>query len=265
MAAKEYARRVAIEHGIPLRVPESYWAGTDVRELLKLKERLPARWVLKPNHSSSRFRILDAATESIDWDDLVAAGDRWIKRDEEELAYGHFGYGLARHLVFAEERVGSAAPPSTLRANVVNGKVLSFTYASGTLHPDNPVPRKAFVYDGDLNRLNTQFFGISATPDEQSRIDELSASRKRDLIEVVRVLATGIEQTRVDLYVEEEFWFGELTVYNGSGLMQLPRSYTEPIEREWVLPDLSLPDTRESEWRELLSSTPLGTLQHARD
>jgi len=261
LAAKEFGRRVAVESGLPLRIPETYWAGTDVRELMRIKDQLPARWVLKPNHSSSRFRILDESTETIDWDDLIAAGDRWVKKDEEELAYGHYGYGLARHLVFAEERVGSGASLATFRANVVNGKILNCSYTFGTIHPDNPVPRISFRYDGALNRQYTDVLGVPAKPEERSRIDELPASQKSQLIDIVLALAAGIEQTRVDLYVEDEIWFGELTVYNGSGLMIMPRPYTEPIEREWILPNLSRPDERESEWRELLSSTPLGTLQ----
>ena len=228
---------------------------------MRIKDQLPARWVLKPNHSSSRFRILDESTETIDWDDLIAAGDRWVKKDEEELAYGHYGYGLARHLVFAEERVGSGASLATFRANVVNGKILNCSYTFGTIHPDNPVPRISFRYDGALNRQYTDVLGVPAKPEERSRIDELPASQKSQLIDIVLALAAGIEQTRVDLYVEDEIWFGELTVYNGSGLMIMPRPYTEPIEREWILPNLSRPDERESEWREILSSTPLGTLQ----
>jgi hypothetical protein len=119
----------------------------------------------------------------------------------------------------------------------------------------------SFRYDGELNRQHTEVFGVAAPPDQRSRIDELTASQKSRLISIVLALAAGIEQTRVDLYVEDEIWFGELTVYNGSGLMKLPRAYTELIEREWTLPDLGQPEERASEWRELLNSTPLGTRQ----
>lgn len=244
-----------------MRIPETYWVGTDVRELYRMRHLLPNRFVLKPNHSSGRFRLLDSSEEVVDWDDLIAAGDRWVKRDEEELVYGHYGYKLARHLLIAEERVGGGPPPATLRAFVANEKVLLCSYTFGTIHPDNPVPRVSFRFDGELNRVQGEVYGNAAAPSDRCRIEALSQHEKRQLLDTVLALAKPLEQIRVDLYVEESFWFGELTAYNSGGLAKLPRPYTEPVAREWALPDLSKPDLHEDDWLSLLEAHAVGSLQ----
>lgn len=262
IAAKTYASDIAAKAGIPLRIPETYWAGTDVRELQKLSDQLPSRWVFKPNHSSGRFVILDTAESPIDWDEMTSDGKLWIQRDEEELVLGHYGYSLARHLLIAEERVGKEAfTPATFRAYVVNQEVLYCSYSYGTIHPNNPSPRKSFRYDGKLNRRHDEVYGVPALPNEHSRIDRLDREAKRDLLQLIRALSSDLEHVRVDLFVEDEVWFGELTAYSGGGIMHLPSSYIEPIATAWILPDLSVRDPKESLWEAMLSVPAVGTLQ----
>jgi len=262
LAAKEYARRAAARAGIPLRIPETFWVGTDPRELQNLAERLPARWVFKPNHSSGRFQILDAGHGPIDWEDIIRAGDQWKLRDEEELVLGHYGYQRARHLLLAEERVGTREiPPATLRSQVAGGEIIAFSYSYGTAHPNNPVPRRRYRYDSNFNRIADITAEGAAPLDETSRLDELGLSQRAQLTSLIRALAAGFDQVRVDLYVEEEIWFGELTMYAGSGLTKYPRTVVEGLSASWSLPDLSITDPREEEWRELLASSPQGTLQ----
>ena len=122
LAAKEYLRRVSAEINQPIRIPETLWVGRDIRELEALAHRLPARWVLKPNHSAGRFALIDAAEGAVDWIRLRKLGDAWIQRDEEELVMGHWAYGQARHLLIAEERVGAgAAAPNDFKVSSFDG------------------------------------------------------------------------------------------------------------------------------------------------
>jgi hypothetical protein len=262
LAAKEYARRTAAHAGLPLRVPETYWVGTDARELHDLAHQLPSRWVLKPNHSSGRFRILDTAQEPVDWEELIRAGDRWMQPDEEELSYGHPGYSAARKLLLAEERIGTAEnPPATLRTQVAAGHIISFSYSFGTMHPSSSVPWRRYRYNTSFERVADSKVEGATPLNERSRIDELNLSERAQLTRTIQTLAEGLDQVRVDLYVEEEIWFGELTMYSGSGLSKYEPAIARELAEHWVLPDLSANDPRESEWRQLLAVRPKGTLQ----
>ena len=100
LSQKAYVRSELERGGLNsvMRLPEVYWVGTDIRELQAIAHRLPARWALKPNHSSGRFKLFDTRVRPIDWDDLVKLGDSWIQRYEEELVFGHWAYGQARHV-----------------------------------------------------------------------------------------------------------------------------------------------------------------------
>lgn len=262
LASKEYARRETLAAGLPLRIPETYWVGNTSESFALTQHRLPARWVLKPNHSSSRFRILDSTQELIDWEDIHSAINRWPARDEEELSYGHYGYGLARHVVLAEERVGhDEYPPATLRASVAKGTIIGCSYSFGTLHPDNPTPRKGFRYDNQLRRVHEDVVGIPASASDTTRIDSMSQGERENLINIIKALAGELDYIRVDLYVEEEIWFGELTMYSGGGLMKLPIARMDEIARSWALPNLDDPEPRYAEWLELLMEQPTGSLQ----
>ena len=262
LASKEYARRLSLAAGLHLRIPETLWVGDTPHSFSLIQEKLPPRWVLKPNHSSSRFRILDTTLEQIDWEDIYRAIERWARRDEEELVYGHFGYGIARHFVFAEERIGSDEyPPATLRASVADGEIIGCSYSFGTHHPDNASPRKSFRYDSLLNRVNEDVVGVPAAADESSTIDSMSADKKHHLIKLIKVLAGDLDYVRVDLYVEEEIWFGELTMYSGSGLMNIPESRMQEIAKAWNLPNLNNLEPRNLEWLGLLTDHPAGSLQ----
>lgn len=262
LASKEYARREALAAGLQLRIPETYWVGSTNESFALTQHLLPSRWVLKPNHSSSRFRILDSTRDPIDWEDIHSAIVRWSARDEEELSYGHFGYGMARHVVLAEERIGYGEhPPATLRASVANGAIIGCSYSFGTLHPDNPTPRKGFRYDDQLRRVNEDVVGIPAPASDTTRIDEMSQVERENLINIIKALAGDLDYIRVDLYVEEEIWFGELTMYSGGGLMKLPIARMDEISRSWALPNINEPEPRCAEWLELLKEQPTGTLQ----
>ena len=262
LAANEYARRAAAHAGLPLRIPETYWVGTDVRELQGLAAQLPSRWVLKPNHSSGRFRILDTAQEPVDWEELIRAGDRWMQPDEEEVSYGHPGYGAARKLLLAEERIGAAEnPPATLRTQVACGRIISFSYSFGSMHPSSSVPWRRYRYNPSFERVVDSKAEGAAPLSERSRIDELGHSERVQLTRTIQTLAEGLDQVRVDLYVEDQIWFGELTMYSGSGLSKYEPAVAREIAEYWVLPDLDASDPREPEWREQLAFRPKGTLQ----
>ena len=75
-------------------------------------------------------------------------------------------------------------------------------------------------------------------------------------------LSTPFDHLRVDGYAGDgEYWFGEITTYPAAGLGEISNETDTWLGAMWQLPDLTAPDPREAEWRELLEGTPKGTLQ----
>jgi hypothetical protein len=257
LAAKEYLNGIAIDIGERISIPETYWVGTDVRELEALSDRLPPRWVLKPNHSAGRSVLVDTTAEPIDWARLRVLGEAWIERDEEEMAMGHWAYGQARHLLIAEERIGTGAgSPSDLKFACLDG-----------------VPQYFFWADRSDNRVRYAFFDREGEPFRFGDWRELQAGEAlkavlppkamRDtMARIIAVAAVPFDAIRVDFYHQDGVtWFGELTSYPASGLYAIDVANNERFGALWQLPNLSAPDPREAEWRALLTGTPKGTLQ----
>jgi hypothetical protein len=257
LAAKDYAQTIAAGLNEPLRIPETYWAGTDLRELQALAHKLPSRWVLKPNHSAGRYCLIDAPLSPRQWEELIRTCSAWVKHDEEELAMGQWAYGQARHLLIAEERVGDGVnAPNDFKVACFDG-----------------VPGYYFWANRETVRTRYSFF----TPDgvrlpwgasndieyndhgDETVFPELLLDR---MLRIASAIAAPFDWIRVDFYVDgETLWFGELTLYGAGGLYVIDPENNERFGALWQLPDLNAPDPREPEWRALLQGTPKGTLQ----
>lgn len=257
LAQKEYARRVAAVTGLPIKVPATYWCGTDVRELRALSGGLPSRWVFKPNHSCGRYRLIDTDVAPTDWDELIELGDRWMQRDEEEIALGHHGYSLARKLLIAEQRIGSAGEePATCRSHGSNGTVIDHWGTIGA-HPN----KVAFLCDASFAPMDPWVRWKAQENDDRSPHLRLGPDEQRQLNAMVSALSEGFDFVRVDYYLDNGFWFGEYSPYSSSGLIRFGNAIEALWSSAWRLPDLNMPDPREALWRELLSRTERGSLQ----
>ena len=256
LAVKEYARQVASEIGESIRIPETLWVGRDIRELEAIAHRLPARWVLKPNHSAGRYALIDDAEQPVDWVKLRTLGDTWIQRDEEELVMGHWAYGQARHLLIAEERIGAGATaPNDFKVSSFDGTPGYFFWADRS----QEVAKYAFFSPdgtpfswGDPGELRANAEATAVLPPE--------ALRQR-MLRIAAAAAAPFDWMRVDFYVEGgDVWFGELTLYGAGGLYVIDDANNERFGARWKLPDLTAPDPRQHEWRERLQGVPKGTL-----
>jgi hypothetical protein len=257
LAAKEYLRQIAKEVGEPLRIPETLWVGTDVRQLRALADQLPARWVLKPNHSAGRYVLIDSTLDAIDWEKLFAIGEQWAKRDEEELVMGHWAYGQARHLLIAEERVGhSTVAPNDFKVSCFDGEPGYLFWADRSESEERYAffePDGTPFHWGDPSELKSNSTAIAGLPNETLRTRMLKISA---------CASAPFDWIRVDFYVAEgEVWFGELTLYGAGGLYVIDDQNNDRYGARWKLPDLNAPDPREDEWRALLEGVPKGTLQ----
>ena len=259
LAHKEYVRETLKQSGMEgvLKFPEVYWVGTDIRDLQKYSHLLPPRWVLKPNHSSGRFKLIDSSKQAVNWEELIALGDLWAGRDEEEWMFGHWAYGEARHTLIVEERIGEGIEPDAeVKCWVYNGTLESFTlrHTLTTMKAvfDRSYARMSYSDDRELP------YGV---PTKFELIPIEIRDRMRAAAEM---LVAQFDHARVDLFIEnDQLWFNEISTYMRSGLGRI----TEADERRrgelWVLPDLNAPDPNVDEWRALLGPLPQGSLQRS--
>jgi hypothetical protein len=222
MRMKEMAR--AAYPGAQLRIPETYWYGTDLRDAPDLVGLPP--WVLKPNHSSGH--ALFGPDAQTDVGSLLAQTRDWWKRTPLEL--GEWGYGEARPLLLLEERIPTPddTPPPDYKFFVFDGGVELVQVNRGRF--DN---QTATFLDADWNRLPVRW-RIRPVADEP-RPAELET-----MLEIASTLGSGWDFIRVDLYaVDGVVWFGEYTPYPGGGLLRYrPRHFDVEQGRHWQLPAL---------------------------
>jgi len=258
LAAKEYVRGAAHAHNLSVRIPESYWVGTNVGELAAFASQLPARWVLKPNHSCGRVKLMDSTAKPIDWERLARETSRWTEVDDEYAVRGHWSYGQARRLLIAEERLGTGDhAPDDLKIEAYGGEPAFTFWTTGR-------SRGAVRYS-NLKMDGTRL--IWGHPSEEPAdspipLEELHPEVRNVAVALTRAAAAPFDQLRVDGYgINGEYWFGELTAYPAAGLGAISETTDAWLGGLWQLPDLSAPDPREAEWRALLEGVPKGTLQ----
>ena len=258
LAAKEYVRRALARNPLKVRIPETYWVGTDLRDLQALAARLPRRWVLKPNHSCGRVQLIDSTHAAIDWDQLTSKSANWTDLDNEYTVRGHWAYGQARRLLIAEERIGAGEhAPDDLKIEGYHGEP-AFTFwttgrSTGSINYSN--------LKMDQTRL---IWGHSseAAADVPIPMEELDQGVRAIALALASELSAPFDHLRVDGYaVDGEYWFGEITTYPAAGLGEISRETDTWLGGIWQLPDLSAADPRDAEWRALLEGTPKGTLQ----
>ena len=259
LASREYASSIPQAKSPHVRFPETLWVGTDMRDLAALEGSLPARWILKPNHSSGRVVDIDASRRAIDWDDLNELGRRWLQRDEELLVFGHWAYGAARPLLLAQERIGHAdVPPADLRLVCNWGEITMAFWTDGYQTDDF----RLYAYESDL-RTRARFDHPHEAHMNQPGPDRLlSDEAVRDIVAFAREASAPFDFIRIDgVVVDDAFHFLEFTTYPTSGLGAIGAGAEQRLSSAWQLPDLNAPDPREAEWRALLHGTPKGTLQ----
>ena len=222
MRMKEMAR--AAYPGAQLRIPETYWYGTDLRDAPDLAGLPP--WVLKPNHSSGHALFGPDPQTSVA--DLLEQTRVWWKRTPVEL--GEWGYGEARPLLLLEERIPTPddAPPTDYKFFVFDGRVELVQVNRGRFDDQT-----ATFLDADWNRLPVRWRIRPVA--EEPRPAELDT-----MLEVASTLGADWDFIRVDLYaVDGVVWFGEFTPYPGGGLLRYtPKHFDVEQGLHWQLPAL---------------------------
>ncbi|WP_278314645.1 ATP-grasp fold amidoligase family protein [Lolliginicoccus levis] len=220
LAMKENVARRA---GDAVRIPRTYWHGTDLRELATVE--LPEKWVLKPTHRSG---LVHLGTGRPDIDMLIAHTRGWL--DEVNWKYlGEWAYQFASRQFLVEERIGDGETvPDDVKITISGGR-----------------PTVIFTKAGRGGASSERFYGPDWTPLDLSTGDTPGEPLPRPanlgaMLDAAVRIAEGFDLLRVDLYNHGgELWFGETTPYSGSGTARYdPDEWDFILGDTWQLPDL---------------------------
>lgn len=204
-----------------VRVPETYWAGTDLAGLADVE--LPERWVLKPNHSSQRVVLGEGPAD-------IAALTRqttgWLA-DDLARRTGEWAYRHARPLLLVEEFIGEPGQtPPDYKVYVFDG-----------------VPRLVQVHSSRFTVHRSRIYTTDWEPRPWSAgyplgPDVPRPERADEMFRAASLLAEGFDMLRVDFYEHEGvLWFGETTPYPGAGMVKVDPEMDAFLGKWWRLPD----------------------------
>lgn len=237
LRSKEHVRARWREFGIGARfkIPQTYWVGTDVDDLIRFIRFFPPRIVLKPNHSSGRYLVADTAVAPIPHHLIRSLVDQWLQLDEEVKSMGHWGYRHARRAVFVEERIGDGPDvPVDIRIFANNGNIVG-SACTGTRSDGF---KWTATYDADFQRRPSGYPG-QLPLDAATPLSDLSGPDIDTLRQAVFAACAEFDQVRMDMYrVGETFYFGEFTVYSSGGLVRYNDETDLRLGRAWDLPSL---------------------------
>lgn len=204
-----------------LRIPETFWSGTDLDELDP--ELLRRDWVLKPNHSSGEVLFAPATLS-----ELKDRTEGWLNVNQADHL-GEWAYSQAKRVLILEERIPGPSP-------LIDYKVLTF----------NGEPKVIQVHHGRFGSTHTRTFydtrwnKLPVRTTHQENDDIPRPENLEDMLEVARVLAEGWEFIRLDLYsVAGQVWLGEYSPYPCGGVAHfVPESFDRWLGDQWQLPSL---------------------------
>ena len=219
------AKELAVERAPGLRVPHVLWSGTDAGELAAVPD-LPRHWVLKPNHRTAMVHFGEGRPDP-QW--LRQRTRGWVE-DVLGQRQGEWGYSQARHLIFAEEMLGSPGQrPDDYKVFCFDGRPFMIQHDEG---------RSAHQHGRHFMTPDWQLLPVASghgDPHAPVRPPALDA-----LLDAAVRLSAGLDFVRVDFYlIDDDVVFGELTAYPGGGLEAWqPRSFDRELGARWTLPQL---------------------------
>ncbi len=235
-----YCDKIAVRDVVAQRIGEKYLVPnyeTSDRLTRDIWDRLPASFVMKPNHGSGWHRIVrDKAAE--DFDALVALGDGWLAenfyhvRRERQYRY------IPPRLIFQKALSWSG------EKRLVDFKFHCFHGKIGFIHVVIREPYKQrLLYDAEWNRLAVRY----TDPNDW---DIPEPENLEEMRSVVERLASGFEYVRTDLFsVPDGIFFGELTFTPNVGTNGFdPPEFDDFLGRLWSGEILATSETM-AQWR----------------
>lgn len=221
LAMKSLARERAADL---VRVPQTLWIGTDVRELAE--SALPEHWVLKPNHRSGLVYFGHGTANT---EEILEATVGWL--DEVNWQdMGEWAYSQAKRVLLVEEFIGvPGTPPVDYKFEVFDGLVQLLLVYMGRFED-----LRGYLFDRDFNRVAAQ----DASEILRENEDVQKPVNYERMLEAAERIGRGYDYLRVDLYdTGDQVWFGEVTPYEGGGTARFrPKSFDKKLGSYWTLP-----------------------------
>ena len=193
-------------------------------------DSLPEKFVLKCNHDSGSFRIVDKTRGF----DPVAIRDHFSRRLGRKIGYinGELYYNKIKPKVLAEPFLGEDSHGLIdYKIRCFGGKPFSITTCSE--RTDNAI--RLGLYDLDWNAHPESLVFSDTTLDGIGLVPKPDCLDR--MLEVASILSEGFPQVRVDLYViGDKIYFGELTFSSGGRMSYFTDDYLVELGRKCVLP-----------------------------
>jgi Tfp pilus assembly protein PilF len=189
---------------------------------------LPEKFVLKPNHASHCFAIVDRSV-GVNTEKLTARAGEWLSHDffETSLEWGY--RGLPRR-VLAEPFLCSpnGGPAKEAHVYTFSGRAALFNVFAGTKHS---AERSSCWFDVTGRRVGIT--GTGPHPDI-----ELPDRDRVEMVEIAERVSQGFSSLRVDFYfciASDGLKIGELTPYTLSGMFRWhPPEMDEKLGQLWT-------------------------------
>lgn len=223
------SKRFVAERCPDVVIPEVFWKGDDLRELVGVD--LPGRWVLKPNNGYGRVRFGEGPLGAMRVEELARETADWL--DYPFLGRpGHrveWGYTQAEKCFLVEEFVGDGdLPPTDYKFRVFGGVVRQITVVEDFF---GDASMTAFSPSWERLSQGRALYPAGEGAVEKPRsFDSMMACASR--------IGASFDFIRIDFYDSPQgAVFGELTAYPAAGLMPThPRSADLALGAHWTLP-----------------------------
>lgn len=204
-----------------LRIPETWWTGTDVDDIPD--ELLTRKAILKPNDGSGDVVFLPATRE-----DVREQTVGWLTGEQAERL-GEWGYAHAEHVMLVEELIPFDADLPDYKFHVFDGQTQMIEVHTGRFGD-----HRCSYFDRDWKAFDVERAFLPSAGD---------LPRPAELEEMLRLadeMGAGWDFIRVDFYLSGgEIWFGEYSPYPHGGLSRyIPRSFGVWLGNFWTLPSL---------------------------
>lgn len=222
LAMKRYVSRVAPE----VKIPETLWVGTDIREILD--KDFGCHWILKPATGSGKAILGRGSLKSAGV--TTSSVDGWLFNDRY-LVYGEWAYSAGEDAILLERLIGDhdGVPPNDYRFFVFDGVV-------GAIQVDTPRSEgvKRRFYTPDWEPLSV------LQGDKELSAPEHRPASLASMLHLASKIGGEFDFIRVDLYdTPQGIYFGELTPYPASGLIRFSDdSFDLALGQLWELPEI---------------------------
>ncbi|MDC8448120.1 MAG: hypothetical protein LV473_07165 [Nitrospira sp.] len=224
---RQLADKYAVRAHVAKTVGEEYlikllWQGSDPRTIPF--DRLPAKYVIKPNHSSGEVIIVRGEANR---EEIIRQVSGWLAKDYYWQAREYQYYGIKPKIVIEEYLKSQDEDDSEL----LDYRFWCFGGVPAVIQVDNHAHDINPFFDAQWNQLDLH------TRKKATRPPIAQPTHFEHMFELARRLSQGFGFIRVDLYnTNGRIYCGELTLTPGAGIFQFsPDHWDVKLGEKWDL------------------------------